>query len=248
MNMSNIKNEEIEYLTKNISEILYNPKRFNIFFGNGKYVFGATSPEGKETIISKVVQYKTLYDTIQDLDWKIKRSFTISINYAYSKEVQENFNLITINSEEEQLAYYYIENALFRTSSLWDMLAQLYCLFYKVNLNHNKIYYNKIFNPNSPKSNKFREKAREINDYLNEDDNIDGDKKWNGNHKYCNHCRNKMIHRNSPNISVLSDYDMSFKDHLSFMLKRIIEDYVIVSKYIGDILDEIEKDLLKEFN
>ena len=56
-----------------------------------------------------------------------------------------------------------------------------------------------------------------------------------------------MTHRNSPNISVLSDYDMRFKDHPSFMLKRIIEDYVTVSKYLGEILDEIEKDLLKEF-
>lgn len=245
--MSNIKSEEVEYLTKNLSEISYNPKRFKIFWGGNKYVFGATSTEGKETTLSKVSQYKTLYDTIQDLDWKIKKSFIIAINYAYSEEVQENFNLITINSEEEQLAYYYIENALFRTSSLWDMLAQLYCLFYKVNANQNNIYYNKIFNPNSPKSNNFREKAREINCYLNEDDNIDNEEKWSGNHKYCNNCRNKMTHRNSPNISVLSDYDMRFKDHPSFMLKRIIEDYVTVSKYLGEILDEIEKDLLKEF-
>ena len=245
--MSNTKSEEIKYLTKNLSEISYSQRRFNIFWGENKYVFGATSSKGKETALSKVSQYKTLYDTIQDLDWKIKKSFVIAINHAYSEEVQENFNLITINSQEEQLAYYYIENALFRTSSLWDMLAQLYCLFYKVNVNQNKIYYNQIFNPNSPKSNNFREKAREINDYLNEDDNIDNDKKWSGNHKYCNNCRNKMIHRNSPNISVVSDYDMNFKNHPSFMLKRIIEDYITVSKYLGEILYEIEKDLIKEF-
>ena len=56
-----------------------------------------------------------------------------------------------------------------------------------------------------------------------------------------------MIHRNSPNISVVSDYDMNFKNHPSFMLKRIIEDYITVSKYLGEILYEIEKDLIKEF-
>ncbi|MGL5086852.1 MAG: hypothetical protein ACRC68_14270 [Clostridium sp.] len=57
-----------------------------------------------------------------------------------------------------------------------------------------------------------------------------------------------MTHRNSPNITVISDYDFNFKSHPSFLLKRIIEDYSVVSKYIKEFLDEIEKNLLKNIN
>lgn len=57
-----------------------------------------------------------------------------------------------------------------------------------------------------------------------------------------------MTHRNSPNIADISDYDVNFKHHPSLLLKRIIEDYNVVSKYIRDILDEIEEEATKDFD
>lgn len=51
--------------------------------------------------------------------------------------------------------------------------------------------------------------------------------------------------RNSPNITVISDYDFNFKDHPAFMLKRIVEDYSVVSKYIDEILNIIEEELIQ---
>lgn len=44
-----------------------------------------------------------------------------------------------------------------------------------------------------------------------------------------------------------NDTNINIKDHPVFILKRIIEDYNVVSKYIADILDEIGKDILKSF-
>lgn len=237
-------NNEVEYLKSKIAEVSYNPERFKVFLGEDRFLFGVTSPEGNEAPFSRLMQCKTIYDTLRDLDWKIKISLKKGIEYAYSESVQKSFSLISINSEEESLAYYYIENALFRTSSLWDMLAQLYCLFYQLNIKKDKIYYNKIFNPESAYANKFKEKARNINNYIKQEDNIDGE--WKGNHKYINDCRNKMTHRNSPNITSMTDYDFNFKDHPSFMLKRIIEDYVVVFKYLREILDEMEKEYVKD--
>lgn len=52
-----------------------------------------------------------------------------------------------------------------------------------------------------------------------------------------------MTHRNSPNITSISDYNLNFKDPPSYMLKRIIEDYVKVSNYISEILNHIEEKL-----
>ena len=56
-----------------------------------------------------------------------------------------------------------------------------------------------------------------------------------------------MTHRNSPNVATMSDFDVNFKQHPAYMLKRIIEDYSIASNYIGKILNEIEKEVMKEF-
>lgn len=59
---------------------------------------------------------------------------------------------------------------------------------------------------------------------------------------------NKMTHRNYPNIAVMSDYDMNFKQHPTFIIKRILEDYVTASKYMKEILDEIEKEVMESFD
>lgn len=249
------QNKEVEYLKKKVSEVSYNSERFKVHLGGDRFLFGVMSPKYNEAPFSKLMKYKSIYDTLIDLDWKLKISFEKGIKYAYTKSVQENFSIVHINSEEEQLAYYYIENALFRTSSLWDMLAQLYCLFYKIKkidektknevlLQKNEVYYKVIFNPKLSFSNKFKDKAISIHNYLYQKDDTTIEGEWKGNHKYTNKCRNKMTHRNSPNVSVISDYDFNFKSHPSFLLKRIIEDYVVVSKYISEILDQIEKQII----
>lgn len=246
MDTTNIK--EIEYLKSKLSEIKYDENRFNIFIkGSNKFILGIMTPtnQNKETPLSKFMKFKTLYDTLKDLDLKIKISFEKGIEYSYSKSVRNFFPFNNYQTDEEVLAYYFIENALFRTSSLWDILAQLYCLNYDVQIDITKIYYNKIFNPKLSYSRKFKEDACIISNYLREHDFIDSDKEWQGNHKYANNCRNKMTHRNSPNVLALSDYDFNLKDHPAFMLKRIIEDYNTVSKYIDEILTKIEETLIE---
>lgn len=99
------------------------------------------------------------------------------------------------------------------------MLGQLYRLYYNIKIEHDKVYYKRIFNPLSSYSIKFKDKANEINNYLNQENDTDIDGEWKGNQKFVNDCRNKMTNRNSPNIAVMSDYDINFKNHPSFLLK-----------------------------
>ena len=218
-----------------------------------KYIFGFISSDNKEHPIGKCMEFNTLYNTLLDLDWKIKLSFQEAINYTYSDNVYNNFNLFNINSAEEKLSYYFIENALFRTSSLWDMLAQLYCLYYSAKVETDKIQALRIFNPIDKKDPykkifknesirlQFKESIKEINKYINQEDKTDSlDGEWSGNFKFVNTLRNKMIHRNSPNVPAMSNYDLNFKVHPAFMLKRIVEDYFTVSKFIDKILNDIE--------
>lgn len=243
-------NKEIKYLRGKFCEVLYDSNRFKLFIGKDKFLFGVFSPEGENAPFSKLMNYKTMYDTLIDLDWKIKISFDKGIEYAYSNSVQDNFNIIQTDSQEEKLAYYYIENALFRTSTLWDILAQLYCLFYDIEIKSDSIYYKRLFNTKKTKYKmknfeEFKKQAQDINNYLEQEDNTKLEGEWKGNNKYIRECRNKMTHRNSPNITVISDYDFNFKDHPAFMLKRIVEDYSVVSKYIDEILNIIEEELIQ---
>jgi hypothetical protein len=241
--MVNKNNNEVEYLLSKVDEIYYDENRFRVLIEKDKYIFGVVSAENEPSYISKIIQYKTIYETICDLDFKIKLSFKKAIEYAYSTNVQEQFSLLKNSSIEEIYSYYYIENALFRTSSLWDMLAQLYRLYYQINVKPNEVYYNQIFNPKSRYSKNFKKKATLISNYLKQEDDTAVNGEWKGNHKFVNACRNKMTHRNSPNITVLSDFDVNFKHHPTYLLKRIIEDYNVVSKFISDIMDDIEKEI-----
>ena len=81
------------------------------------------------------MQIKTLYDTLKDLDWKIKVSLEKSLKFAYTKSVQEDFNPIKATSEEENYAYYYLENALFRTSLYGIFLPNYIDYFIKLMYN-----------------------------------------------------------------------------------------------------------------
>lgn len=238
--MNNQKDKEILYLQNKFLSVVYNPQRFMIMLGDDKFLFGSISVEDNESPFGKFMQYKAIYDTLMDLDWKIKLSFEEAIKFSYSDAVISDFSVIKTDSQEEKLAYYYIENALFRTVSLWDMLAQLYRLFYNINIPKEKIYYKKIFNPKNEYSDNFKTKSTEIYGYIEQDDNTDCVGEWEGNHSFANDFRNKMTHRNSPNVAVMSDYDVNLKQHPAFQLKRIIEDYAVVSQYIEEILDEIE--------
>lgn len=239
---------EKKYLEAKVNEIKYNDNRFKLKIGSDRYVFGIISGQDSKASFSKLLQYKTIYDTLKDIDYKLKISFEKAIEFAYSEAVQSDFSIFEKGSYEETVAYYYIENALFRISSLWDLLAQLYRLYYQIEVDADKVYYNKIFNPRSPKSDVFKDNAREINDYIQQEDDTDVEGEWEGNHGYVNACRNKMTHRNSPNVSVMSDYDVNLKQHPSYILKRIIEDYNVVSKYIGEILDIIKIEVMKDFD
>lgn len=241
--MEDMYNEEIKYLTSLFESVKYDENRFKINYERDKFIFGFVS--SKQTPISKIVEYGSLYDTLVDIDLKIKLSLNKAIEFSYSDSVVNNFDLFSKSQGDEMLSYYYIENAIFRISSLWDILAQFYCLFYNLKVDVNKVYYNKIFNPNSNINVKFKEKAEQINDYLNEEDNTKCEDFWKGNHRYLNKCRNKMTHRNSPNITVISKYDINMKDYPTFMLKRIIEDYSMVSRYLVEILDLIEEEIIK---
>ncbi len=243
------KETEMKYLKEKLSEVRYKPDRFTVFCGEDKFIFGFRSANGVLSSMVKLMQYKTIYSTLVDLDWKVKHSFNEALKYAYSEQLQKDFSILQVTvSEEEKLAFYYVENALFRTLSSWDMLAQLYRLYYDINVAKEKVYYKQIFDPEKQYCVKFLERARKIKAYFEQENDTDCEGMWRGNHSFVNDLRNKMTHRNSPNVAVMSDFDVNFKLHPCFLIKRIIEDYTISFVFIREILDDIEKEIIEAFD
>ncbi len=232
------KNRERKGLIEILSSINFSTNYFHMGIGDDKYIFGVVTPKGEDNTLSKISEYNTLYKTLQDIDWKIKVSLNKAIEYAFLDSVYENFNMLAEGSYEEKMAYYYIENALYRTSTAWDILAQFYRIFYRIPVEANKVYYNKIFNPNSPNSTTFRNDADRIYRYLNEEEVDDDISK--GTHKYVNEVRNKMTHRNSPSVSTASNFDMNIKMPPVFILKRVVDDYKKAEGFLTEIIGRVK--------
>ncbi len=75
ISMVNKNNKEVEYLLSKVDEIYYDENQFRVMIEKEKYIFGVVSAENEPLSISKIVQYNSIYETICDLDNKIKLSF-----------------------------------------------------------------------------------------------------------------------------------------------------------------------------
>ena len=168
------------------------------------------------------------------------------MNYAYHEKVHssEHFHFMTewYSSDEEFLAYYYLDNAIFRVSSLWDMLAQLYNIILDLGLDIHKINYGKFF---KSKKDAFKE-FKDISDYLDEPipENMDYESKeiWKGNHKYLHEYRNMQTHIKTKSLTGLSNLDINIKDHPIVILKRVTDEYYTICGFIQEALQKEIKD------
>ncbi len=204
-------------------------------FGEGKEVIGAMFGDNEESKEwSDFFKYKTLYDSLLDLDIKIK----FSLEQAIIKS-QEN------NKIE---AYYYIENAIFRIITAWDNLAQVYNIYSGLNKAIDDVYYADIFkqkrglSPNDDILLRFRQ---DICKYINEEndtDKTDEHGHWLGNNRYIRtELRNQMSHRNSISKVSMSDYSMYLPDAPIFILRRLVGDYGKLYILYNQMLEMVKK-------
>jgi len=233
--------KSLEWIKSQIDSISYDENMFRIYIDKDKYIFGAIP--GKNVNTNKVDYFaiSSVYDTIIDLNNKIKYSFYMAAECKPSESLKNHrwFGELQTN---ESLAIYYIENMVYRTAVLWDMLAQLCNLFWQLNKPINKIYAAQFFNDLS-QGKKAMPLAITIHKYFIQEEKIGNDTEpWEGNHKYIKDYRDKMMHRNSPNISTLSSFDMELRPPAIFVLKRVTEDFLKATEFINAVLSEIQKE------
>ena len=119
----------------------------------------------------------------------------------YKKVNYLKYNPISnIINEEEYFAYYYMENALFREIVLWEALAQVYNIYFKLNLDITKVDYKYVI---KKLENNSKIDFENLNKYLEEPKNLES--LDTGVHKYVDDLRNQMTHRFSIAITSLSE-------------------------------------------
>lgn len=229
-------------LDKLLNEYKIEIKNFHINIENNKYTSGIFGNVNEK--IKKVFKYNHFVESINDLSEKTKKSIDKCIE-SYQNINIKNFNPIeNIISEEENNAYYYMENALFREIILWDSLAQLYNLYYNMNIEVDKIFYKKVIKELSLK-NINEIDFNEILEYLNEPCSIDK-----GIHECINNKRNQMTHRFSIAITAFSE---NSKENATLrampdLVYKIAKDYNTVQKYLVQIIDLILKEIEQILN
>jgi hypothetical protein len=189
--------KEKEYLMTVFTDKLPNDNPFIIRVAEDKEMF-IISPGanvfGSE--LNKISQFRDLYSTVLDLRNKIGYSLEKAIEYAYSDEVMENYNTLHTSGNNEWLAYYFIENAMFRVETMWDILAHIYNIKYDLGEPIHKVYHRRIFSNQDNYRKKYwngnpPQDVQEIIDYINEDDDTDGEI-WKGNYSFINTLRNNI--------------------------------------------------------
>ena len=236
-----MQNNETEYLLNLIKESKPNKLNLKIKWCEGKEIIGIVGKLEDERV-ANLYKYETLYRTFLGLNEKISYSLVLAIKYTYTDEVTSDFGVLSSSTENEKLAFYYIENAIFRTLTLWDILAQIYNIYCCINLPIKNIHYKDFF------KNKLKTVEKEIDMivkkiilYLEEEDGVDSERFWKGNHTYIKKYRDQMIHRNAPDEYSFSNIGLNFKPHPSFILKRVIEDNYIVVSFIVEVLNRVNE-------
>lgn len=220
---------------------------FHINLENNKYISGIFGNVNSN--IKKVLKYKHFLESINDLSYKTKKSIEKCVE-AYQKTNIKDFNPIGNQiSKEENDAYYYMENALFREVILWDSLAQLYNLYYDMGIDAEKIHYKNVIKQLSTQN------INEINfdeilRYLKEDYKIEKNNIDKGIHKCISNVRNQMTHRFSIAITAFSENceKSATLRAMPDLVYKIAKDYNIVQKYLVQIIEMILKEVKSILN
>jgi hypothetical protein len=223
-----------KYLEELVGAIICIPDAFRIRLEDGKYIFGVISKDQK---FSDYYAVSAIYDTIVDLDKKIKYSFSQALT-SDLPETLDGDSPFSELAEKEFEAMHHIENMVYRVSILWDLLAQLCNVKYHTGLETDKIYYNRYFTRFSSGEDKI-EIAKEIKEYLDEKDDTTADiNQWTGNHAFLTDYRNKMTHRVTPSITSISSLGFSLRPPAMYLLHRVTEDYYKVSYFLCQLIND----------
>lgn len=200
-----------------------------------RYIAGIIGNNLEKEII-EYFKYNHFIESINDLANKTKYSISKCIDGYLKLDVKE-YNPISNNfSNDEQSIYYYMENALFREIILWDSLAQLYNIYFKLKFDVKKVGYKNIIKGLVEKT---EIDFKTLYSYINEPFYLQQNNLDLGIHSYVNDLRNQMTHRYS--IAITSFSEDYYLRAMPDAIYKIAKDYNEVTKRICEIINLILK-------
>ena len=225
---------ERKYLEEMVSSIICMPNIFRIRMGDGKFIFSILT---KDQDTAEYFSVSAIYDTICEIDQRIKYAFSEAI--SFDLPVTLEYNSFSKPDAAERIALYHAENIVFRISTLWDILAQLCNIIYQTGYEPEKIHYKKYFYDIAKKE-KTLDIFKEVEDYLKQEEDrvVNINNPWTGNHIFLSNYRNRMTHRLSPNVSSISQLGFTSRPPTMYILHRAIEDYHMVSSFLCRLINQ----------
>lgn len=218
----------------------FDEDKFKVLTEDGRIAMVMT-PKNVKHPAGEMTTFRSIYETVLDLDWKLRISLQIASEHILKNSPQyKPFGEI---DKRTKMAIYYLENALFRLTSFWDMLAQGYRILHDVKKNLKNtvididhVNYKSFFDPSKTPHNNFESDADEIHQYISGNN-------W---HKLINELRNQMTHKFSPNIPAMSNYTMNLPYPLHIEIEAILEDYIMARKFLMKMFDTAEERIIKQ--
>lgn len=229
-----ISDEEKNEVDDLINEYNIKINNLHIMFGDNKFIAGIFG--NIEEDVKDFFKYDHFIESINDLALKTKISIEKCLD-MYQEINYNDFNpLVNPTDDKEHLAYYFLENALLREVMLWESLGQLYNLFFKQNLEPEKVNYKTIIN------NLFQKKEKTIDfeflkNYVFEEYDKYNPSLEKGIHNCVCYYRNQLTHRYSIAITSLS-YNTNLRA-MPDLIYKIGKDYNVVLKFLMEIVDLI---------
>lgn len=196
---------------------------------------------GIRAIDEKINNYfavSEIYESIINLNKNISVSFDFATKGIQAMEESAHiWTPMCPISKEEDSTLYFIENIVFRTSILWDLLAQLYNVYWGCGIATDSIHCRKFFN-----NRERRQKNETILDYINKkEDEMEREAHF----EYVKAYRNKLTHRISPHVTSFSKYwGTQIREHPLYIICRVAADYLYAVSFINEVLNLLDRDIL----
>lgn len=246
----NIPQKELDYFEQCLSHI----KKYPMYTRGYIYM----PAYGEEDNISRVHTIEGWINKINSMNRKIELSFREAIEWAKKMDFSISSLLKMQKDYEEEMCDYYIENAVFRLITLWDLLAQLSNIYYETGLESSNIGYKKYFigrmgndrtrlKQDMGGDKDFNKFAKTVKAYIREEDDINLEGAWKGNHTYISDIvRNPLTHKHDPHSFSVIEGDMHLSEIPIISIKRGLEDLIKVNEFIRIVIDKIETKLTLE--
>lgn len=238
--------EYLKSLVENVTEIG--------LINEGIFVMGSSKEdEGTKNLI----YINDIDGWIRNINYLIK-SINFSADTVLTLLKSKEIKSFSFWGDENREEYYYTENIMFRLVTMWDLLAQITNtaleLQNRVDSIHYKAFFEKLSNENNL-GKSFFELAKEIKEYIKDKEDDTSENPWKGNHNFVDNLRNSFTHRLNPHL--VNFHNGLFKNDISkqnisipvppiYELKRLLEDYVQVYKFICKVLKHFIKDITFE--